>query len=266
MSNLKIFIGYSFALLCGDGFAMNSDQICSEQSDALVAKDPGVREINYGTGMPLANLNDKEKRIFYVGLQRFQEVEATSEEFQDLPVGTIAPDGKTNSAGLSGRFNSNQCSSCHAFPTIGGTSPAQNPLFKVYNARGAQNKMPYFNLIDGPIREARMIYDEDGFRHNGVINLFTLKGRYDAPRCQLEQPDFDKLGAEHNLAFRIPTPIFGLGLVESIPDMEILSHMRSNIDEKRALGIMGHPNRSGHTSTINRFGWKAQNESLMMFS
>ena len=35
---------------------------------------------------------------------------------------------------------------------------------------------------------------------------------------------------------------------------------------KRALGISGHPNHNGNDGTIARFGWKAQNKSLEMFS
>lgn len=228
--------------------------------------DPGVRDKNYGTGAAIDGLSKYDQEIFATGFQRFQEVEATSEEFQDFPVGVPAPVGKTNSAGLSGRFNSNQCSSCHAHPTIGGSSPALNPLFDVAAARGAKNEIPFFMFMDGPIREVRQVYDEDGFRHGGVINLFTLKGRYDAPLCDLEQPNFEAHYLKNNLAFRIPTPVFGLGLVESIPDQEILHHMRSNREEKAKLGIMGRPNRSAHTKTISRFGWKAQNESLMIFS
>lgn len=238
----------------------------SEPLREIRAQDPGVRETNFGTGYPLKGLSEEDIKIFMVGFQRFQEVEATSEEFQDFPVGSFAPKGKTNSAGLSGRFNSNQCSSCHSFPAIGGSSPRNNPLIEIASERGATNKIPFFLLPDGPIREVRLIYDDDGNRHGGVINLFTLKGRYDAPMCELEQPDFDKLHREHNLSFRIPTPVFGLGLVESIPDAVILRHMRSAREEKQALGIYGHPNRSPHTGTISRFGWKAQNESLMMFA
>jgi CxxC motif-containing protein (DUF1111 family) len=50
--------------------------------------------------------------------------------------------------------------------------------------------------------------------------------------------------------------------------------MQANASSKRALGISGHPNahlsgnvnRSANDGTITRFGWKAQNKSLLMFS
>jgi hypothetical protein len=33
--------------------------------------------------------------------------------------------------------------------------------------------------------------------------------------CNLAQPDFATQVANHNVIFRIPTPVFGLGLVEA---------------------------------------------------
>ena len=35
---------------------------------------------------------------------------------------------------------------------------------------------------------------------------------------------------------------------------------------KSLLGISGRANRNGNDGTITRFGWKAQNKSLLMFS
>ena len=42
--------------------------------------------------------------------------------------------------------------------------------------------------------------------------------------------------------------------------------MRANASLKQQLGIMGHPNYSANDGSITRFGWKAQNKSLEMFS
>jgi CxxC motif-containing protein (DUF1111 family) len=39
-----------------------------------------------------------------------------------------------------------------------------------------------------------------------------------------------------------------------------------NRDRKRALGIGGRENRNGNDGTITRFGWKAQNKSLVIFA
>src|SRR5207247_7785707 len=69
-----------------------------------------------------------------------------------------------------------------------------------------------------------------------------------------------------NLIFRIPTPVFGAGLIEQIPDAAILANQLANATAKSDLGIRGNPNRNGNDGTISRFGWKAQNQSLLLFS
>jgi CxxC motif-containing protein (DUF1111 family) len=54
--------------------------------------------------------------------------------------------------------------------------------------------------------------------------------------------------------------------VESTPDRTLENSLASNSFQKGALGISGRFNRSGNDGTIQRFGWKAQNKSLLMFS
>jgi CxxC motif-containing protein (DUF1111 family) len=68
------------------------------------------------------------------------------------------------------------------------------------------------------------------------------------------------------MAFRIPTPMFGLGLIDSIPDAEILAHQSANPARRAFLGIHGETNNNGNTGTIARFGWKAQNASITLFA
>jgi CxxC motif-containing protein (DUF1111 family) len=102
------------------------------------------------------------------------------------------------------------------------------------------------------------------------------KGRFDQYRGlpavgiqiphPLTQPDFAGQFQAGNLSFRIPLQMLGLGLIESIQDREILGHFNATASQRAALGISGHPNRSGNDGTITRFGWKAQNKSITMFA
>ena len=81
-------------------------------------------------------------------------------------------------------------------------------------------------------------------------------------------------GGNRNVIFRIPTPMFGAGLIEAIPDSAILANIEADKSEKTSMRIAGHANahlsgnanRSGNDGTITRFGWKAQNKSLLMFA
>jgi CxxC motif-containing protein (DUF1111 family) len=99
-----------------------------------------------------------------------------------------------------------------------------------------------------------------------VHDLFVITGRTDAGSCSIKQPNFAHHLDLDNVIFRIPTPVFGAGLMENIADETILANMRSESERKEILGISGHPNRNGNDGTISRFGWKAQNKSLEVFA
>jgi len=55
-------------------------------------------------------------------------------------------------------------------------------------------------------------------------------------------------------------------LVENIPDDYLENALSANNSLKQSLGISGEFNRSGNDGTITRFGWKAQNKSLLIFA
>jgi CxxC motif-containing protein (DUF1111 family) len=219
------------------------------------ASDPGVRGGAPGAGSPIAGLTANQLTFFNTGQAEFNEIDSVS--------GTISNTGK----GLGPRFNAEGCAQCHAQPATGGTSPAVNPQVAAANDQGATNRLPSFITVNGPVREARFPLTLD-LRHvdGGVHALFTISGRSDAAGCNIQQDDFATAAREGDLIFRIPTPIFGDGLIESITDATILSNMNSNQRQKSSLGIAGRPNTSGNDGTITRFGWKAQNKSLGIFS
>jgi len=182
------------------------------------------------------------------------------------PENPFSPRSLVNSAGMSPVFNADQCFICHFQPTIGGSSPHHNPAEKIAHRLGGTNVVPAFEKQHGAFREVRFKYNPDGTRDGGVHSLFTLQGRSDTPTCTLKQPDFAKAVRERNISFRIPLQLFGLGLIESIQDSAIRANMNANLEQKRALGISGHPNIVPNNGTISRFGWKAQNGSITIFA
>jgi CxxC motif-containing protein (DUF1111 family) len=219
------------------------------------AVDPGPRVGPAGAGGPLLGLGNNEKALFTSALARFQEVDSVSGA---LP-------GETG-VGLGPRFNLNSCAGCHAFPAAGGSSPPANPQIAVAKADGAQNVVPSFISATGPVREARFVQNPDGTPDGGVHDLFVITGRSDAQGCNITQPDFTSAVASNNVIFRIPTPVFGLGLVESVPDSSLQNALSTNSSIAGFMGICAVFNRSGNDGTITRFGWKAQNKSLLMFA
>jgi CxxC motif-containing protein (DUF1111 family) len=228
---------------------------------SAMAQDPGVRTGSADSGAPLSTLSAAELQYFEDGRSRFLEVGS---------VNGTAP-GEAGS-GLGPGFNSNSCGSCHAQPVTGGSSPSSNPQLVAAADYGASNQVPSFITADGPVREVRFPYlmnsggslsqTPDG----GVHDLFTIAGRSDAPGCSMAQPNFAQMQQLGNMIFRIPTPVFGAGLIEGIPEATIYANMSANAALKQNLGISGHPNISGNDGTITRFGWKAQNKSLEIFS
>ena len=160
----------------------------------------------------------------------------------------------------------NSCSGCHAQPAIGGTSPFTNPQVAVATMDGAQNMLPSFITLHGPVREARFITNPDGTPDGGVHDLFVITGRADAPGCSIAQPNFAQALGENNVIFRIPTPLFGGGQIENTPDISLENDASALSGQREASGISGSFNHSANDGTIARFGWKAQNKSLLMFA
>jgi CxxC motif-containing protein (DUF1111 family) len=99
-----------------------------------------------------------------------------------------------------------------------------------------------------------------------VAALFTIQGRDDAPGCTLAQPNFAAQQASGDIIFRIATPTFGLGFMENTPDLTLQANLYANAAAKAARGVSGRFNTSGNDGTITKFGWKAQNKSLMIFA
>jgi CxxC motif-containing protein (DUF1111 family) len=232
---------------------------------AIAQTDPGVQSANRGTGAALSSvLSNSPSGIlgfFTDGQSRFQEVETVS---------------NSANVGLGPRFNSNQCSSCHAQPAVGGTGAATNPQFQfTSNGVAPGNTMPSFITANGPTLEARFPFF---FNSNGSVNtsspnggvetLFTVTGRSDAGSCTsstaLPQPSFATAVEDNNIIFRIPTPTFGSGLIENLDDSTLLKNQVNNLNND--FGISGTFNHNGNDGTISRFGWKAQNKSLHIFA
>ena len=144
---------------------------------------------------------------------------------------------ETAEDGLGPAFNGTSCAVCHSVPAIGGISA---------------------------MTEVRAGYrDENGkftALHGGTLyHLFSLPNH----RCQVQIP------TEANvIARRAPIPLFGDGLIEAIPDENILA--LEDPDDRDGDGIRGRAARILDVATnrerIGRFGWKAQQATLLAFS
>jgi CxxC motif-containing protein (DUF1111 family) len=266
---MKQAIATSALFLLAIGIGVSAD---------IVVSDPGPRGAPVGAGQFLPGLSGPLLAAAQDSQARFAENEIFS-------------------GGLGPLYNSGPngaCSECHAQPAMGGSSPSAsaypylgpNPQATLdFNEGGAANVIPSFLSLTGPVREMRLKFfrNPDGSLNRnapdgGVHALFSVTGRSDAAGCTIAQPNFDREVASGNAVFRIPIGLYGDGLIESIDDSTILANYAANARAKAALGIFGHPNRlsndaavggpnrSGNDNTTTRFGWKAQNKSILMFS
>ena len=242
-------------------FLFQSETV-SQTAFSSGARDPGVRFGPADAGEPIAGLTANELRFFELGKEDFEEREDVAD-------------------GMGPRMNLDGCGTCHSQPATGGTSPAVNPQVAFADA-ATPSQLPAvaaFIRENGPVREVRLVRNPDGTPDGGVTNTFTITGREGADGCNLRQHNFDREIDNRNIIFRIPTPVFGAGLIEQIQDATILANQAANSSQERDLGIRGRPNisvsgraisgvtnRNGNDGTITRFGWKAQNVSLLLFS
>ena len=217
------------------------------RANPFVASDPGVRGGPAGAGDHVAGLTASQHAFFDQSRIQFEEADGADE-------------------GLGPRFNLDSCLGCHSQPASGGSSPFVNPQVAVATDLGATNTVPSFITLSGPVREARFKTNANGSADGGVHSLFVVSGRSDAPGCDAVQEDFEAQVAANNISFRIPTPTFGAGLIEMIPDAAIEANRTAHAAGKALFGISGRANHNGNDGTIARFGWKAQNKSLLLFS
>jgi CxxC motif-containing protein (DUF1111 family) len=255
--------GRSFSLLsmlAMTGVLISQIGISSQTVTTTKARDPGVRGGAPAAGQPLPGLTAQQLEYFNAGKLDFDESEEVDE-------------------GMGPRMNLDGCLGCHSQPASGGSSPPVNPQVAFATKDGGRDTVPSFLAIDGPVREARFVRNPDGTPDGGVHALFTITGRPGARGCSMSQPDFATELANSNVVFRIPTPVFGAGLIEQVSDSSIMENRASNASAKSALGIRGRPNfhvagrtvtgqtnNNGNDGTAARFGWKAQNKSLLLFA
>ena len=250
-------------------------------SAAQTAHDPGVQtdrppppaqvcghDRHPGDPIPIDGLTADQLTLFCAGADEFAKFDKVKDD------------------GLGPTMNFTSCGGCHLYPQSGGSSPLTNPQYRFSKEYPpGTNVTPSFITEHGPVREARFKHNNDGTDDGGVHDLFTITGLPDAAGCNLKQPDFAGELAKNNVIFRIPTPTFGAGLIEQIEDSTIIASHEAKRGQKYGGSngytlSLGHLNfvRVGHTTgkdkvdrngndgTIARFGWKAQNKSLLVFA
>jgi CxxC motif-containing protein (DUF1111 family) len=246
-------------LLAGCSFIRGEDE-----ADAILNELSGGETTSFATNrnafsQSTRNLTNEERRIFEVGDSFFNQNWVTA------PASTEARDG------LGPTFNAQSCSSCHTLD--GRAKPPENPdnperglLFRLSVSGTDTNGGPLGDPIYGGQLQDRSILSVPS-EGRFIIRYEEIPGTYgDGELYTLLNPEyfFGELAfgpASSNLMIspRIAPAVFGMGLLEAIPEDVILA--LADLDDENGDGISGRPNivwdvERGE-SALGRFGWKA---------
>jgi CxxC motif-containing protein (DUF1111 family) len=142
---------------------------------------------------------------------------------------------ETPESGLGPVFNGRSCVECHNVPAPGGSSPT--------------NVVRFGRVTDG-------VFDPLESLGGSLLQRFAID-----PMARERVPPEANVVAE-----RQSTPLFGLGLVEAIPDAAIVANMnRAKPDGIAGRAAMIVDVASGERR-VGRFGWKAQQATLLAFA
>jgi CxxC motif-containing protein (DUF1111 family) len=145
----------------------------------------------------------------------------------------------TAEEGLGPAFNENQCSACHTVPAAGGTTGFERIV-----------KATRFDSVDGC----------DVLRERGGENVRTQV----TPLLRAHGVERESVPVEATEQGRfLPPFLFGLGLVEAIPEAEIAA--RADPDDADGDGVSGRAARSAD-GTLLRFGRKADHATIEEFT
>lgn len=217
--------------------------------------------------MPAANASDAERAHFAIGNSFFRR------NWVVAPASTGARDG------LGPHFNARSCGGCHVQDGRG-EPPQFSQQAKAPGAVALILRLSVQGTVPGETRPDP-VYGEQlrtqaipGVRPEGKLRVTwrTVPGRYDdgepfalkRPQYGIEEWGYGPPGDGLLLSPRLAPQLAGVGLLEAIPEDEIVANMRTQAQTGSA--IKGRTNRvwdaQGQRQMLGRFGWKANVASL----
>lgn len=203
------------------------------------------------------NLADEERRVFEIGDSFFTQNWVTA------PASTKARDG------LGPLLNAQSCSSCHLRDGRGTPESDEAGLLLRLSVPGDDGPEPD-PVYGGQLQDRSIL----GVDPEGAVRIVYIdeKGEYaDGTEYSLRRPmhgiddlAYGPISVEVQISPRLAPPVFGAGLLEAIPEDDILSASDPyDIDDD---GVSGRPNyvldlETGETA-LGRFGWKANVPSV----
>src|SRR5438477_5005517 len=143
--------------------------------------------------------------------------------------------------GLGPVFNENSCAACHLGPAIGGGSVRTETRFGRYE---------------------NGVFDPLAHEGGSLLQDHAIDGETYHYKAEVVPADANVV------AHRRTTPLFGLGLVDALPDDAIggLAELEREIDPSTAGIVARVLDLTTHKLAVGKFGWKDQNPNLFQFS
>lgn len=217
-----------------------------------------------GFSMPMGTATRKHRADFVVGKSLFKENWVST------------PSSVRNRQGLGPMFNAQSCSTCHFKDGRG--QPPTNPA-ESFTSMLVRMSIPGEDAHGGP-KPVPGYGDQFNHRANvGVrsegdvhVRFIETSGAYaDGTKFSLSEPRYEFTGLQFGplpenvmLSGRVAPQVVGLGLLEAIPEKDILA--LADPDDRDRDGVSGRPNRvwdvRAKTKRLGRFGWKSNQPSV----
>ncbi len=195
-----------------------------------------------------------------------------------------APASTKSSDGLGPLYNSRSCQSCHlkdgrGRPPAPGEAAVSMFLRLSVPARNDEERALLASLRAAVIPEPTYGTQLQNFSVQGVLAEGRMEIAYEElpvtladggivrlrkPRYRAAELNYGPMAPGAMLSPRVAPPMIGMGLLEAIPDADILA--RADPEDRNGDGISGRPNRvwseiDGKVM-LGRFGWKAGEASV----
>lgn len=189
---------------------------------------------------------------------------------------TVAPASASSRDGLGPLFNALSCGSCHNLDGRSQPPKSENEalnglLFRISTAGFSVNGEPkpdanYGNQIQDKAIPGVKPEVKVSVRYEEVTGQYADGTNYNLRKPIYTFTDWGYGEPESNFMFspRIGMQVYGLGLLENIPESSILSNADEN--DANADGISGKANfvwnATENKKSLGRFGWKANQPNL----
>ncbi|MBA4502944.1 di-heme oxidoreductase family protein [Marinobacterium marinum] len=217
----------------------------------------------------VADLPFEQRMDFVLGRAIFEKLWVSS------------PSSTTASDGLGPLYNARSCLQCHVnngrgLPPDEQGSSNRNGILVRLGIPGDGQHTPSGVTPEPTYGTQLQTFAVAGLPAEARINLEyarhtqTLNGgehvELQQPIYRLTQPGYGPFHPDTRLSPRLAPAMIGLGLLELIPETDILA--LADPDDRNADGISGRPNRVFHPDhkerQLGRFGWKAGQPTLQL--